>query len=76
MQGSSNRKRQIPAIDLATVREALAYIRDDLQRVPTLERAAEMLSTALAEIAAADRRQLASLPRSLIEARWLPRRRQ
>ena len=76
MQGPFDRKRNIPSIDLATIRETLTYIRDDLQRVPALERAAEALSSALAEIAAAERRQLASLPRSVIEARWLPRRKQ
>ena len=76
MQGSFDRKRNIPTIDLATIRETLAYIRDDLQRLPALEGAAKLLMAALAEIAAAERRQLASLPRSVIEARWLPRRRQ
>ena len=40
-------KRNTPMIDLGTVRETLAYIRDDLQRVPGLERAAELLGSAL-----------------------------
>lgn len=75
MQGPFDPKRNTPMIDLGTVRETLAYIRDDLQRVPGLERAAELLGSALAEIDAVDRRRLAPIPRSVLEARLLARRR-
>jgi hypothetical protein len=60
-------KRNVPLIDLGTVRETLAFIRNDLQRVAGLERAAELLDSALAEIEAADRRRLAPIPRSILE---------
>jgi len=49
----------VPLVDLETIRETLVYIRDDIQRVPGLERAAEGLTTVLAEIAAAGHRRLA-----------------
>jgi hypothetical protein len=65
----------VPLIDLGTVRETLAYIRDDCQRVPGLERTAELLAAALAEVEAAERRRLAPIPRSVLEARLLARRR-
>jgi hypothetical protein len=48
----------VPLVDLETIRETLVYIRDDIQRVPGLERAAEGLSTVLAEIDAAARRRV------------------
>lgn len=75
MRGPFDPKRNVPLIDLGTVRETLAYIRDDLQRVPGLERAAELIATALAEVEAAERRRLAPIPRSVLEARLLARRR-
>jgi hypothetical protein len=61
----------VPLIDLGTVRDTLAYIRDDLQRVPGLECAAELIAAALAEIQAAERRRLAPIPRSVLETRLL-----
>lgn len=67
-------KPQMPLVDLDTIRETLLYIRDDLQRVPGLERAAEKLTAALGELTAAERRRLAPLSQSVIEARFLPRR--
>ena len=75
MRGPFDLKRNVPLIDLGTVRETLAYIRDDLQRVPGLERAAELIAAALAEVEAAERRRLAPIPRSVLEARLLARRR-
>jgi hypothetical protein len=72
VQGPFDAKRHVPLIDLGTVRETLAYIRDDLQRVPDLERAAELVASALGEIAAAERRRL---PRSILDAWLMPRRR-
>ena len=64
-----------PPSNLSIDRETLAYIRDDLQRVPGLERAAEHLVSALAEVEAADRRRLAPIPRSVLEGRLRSRRR-
>ena len=75
VQGPFEPKRNVPLVDLGSVRETLAYIREDLQRVPGLERAAEHLVSALAEVEAADRRRLAPIPRSVLEARLRARRR-
>ena len=69
-----HQKPTVPLVDLNTIRETLAYIRDDLQRVPGLERAADRLSAALVEIAAAERRRLAPVSHSLIDARPVLRR--
>lgn len=67
-------KPAIPIVDLDTIRETLAYIRDDIQRVPGLDRAAERLTAALAEITAAERRRLAPVSHSIIDARPVLRR--
>jgi hypothetical protein len=67
-------KPNIPLVDLDTIRETLAYIRDDLARVPGLDRAAERLTLALAEIADAEQRRLGPISRSLIDARMAFRR--
>jgi|RhiMethySRZTD1v2_1073278.scaffolds.fasta_scaffold42068_3 hypothetical protein len=75
MRSSLDLKRNGPLIDLGTVRETLAYMRDDFKRVRSLERAAELLSLALAEIEAAERRRLAPIPGSILDAARLPRRR-
>lgn len=65
-------------IDLATVRETLSYMHDDMRNVPGLERIAGALETALKEINTAQcrlgsPRRDNSLPRQLT-ARFLPRR--
>lgn len=73
MRSSFDPKRNAPLIDLGTVRETLAYIRDDFQRVRALERAAELLSLALAEVEAAERRRLAPIPGSILDAARLLR---
>jgi hypothetical protein len=39
-----------PSIDLATVRETLAYMRDDARLVPELENVARSLDAAITEI--------------------------
>ena len=39
-----------PAIDLATVRETLLYMKDDTRRVPDLARVTAALETAIREI--------------------------
>ena len=67
-------KPSVPLVDLDTIRETLVYIRDDIQRVPGLERAADRLTAALAEIAAAERRRLAPISHSVIDARPVLRR--
>ena len=67
-------KRNAPLIDLGTVRDTLAYIRDDFERVPALARAAELIGVVLGEIEAAERRLLAPIPRSVVEMRLHPRR--
>ena len=74
MPGPFDPKRSRPLIDLGTVRDTLACIRDDCQRTHELDRAADLLTLALAEIEAADRRRLAPLPRSIVEARLALRR--
>jgi hypothetical protein len=67
-------KPSLPLVDLDTIRETLVYIRDDIQRVPGLEKAAERLTSALGEITAAERRRLAPISHSVIDARLVLRR--
>jgi hypothetical protein len=67
-------KPAVPLVDFDTIRETLTYIRDDIQRVPGLEKAADRLTAALAEIAAAESRRLAPVSHSLIDARVVVRR--
>lgn len=74
MQSPFDPKRDTPSIDLGTVRETLAYVWDDLKRSPELQRAADLLGSALAEIEAAERRRLAPIPHSIMELRLRPRR--
>lgn len=62
-----------PVLDLATVRETLHYIHDDMTRVPGLERVANALETALVEIEAAERNAKPPVIGPLA-ARFLPRR--
>ncbi len=63
-----------PAIDLATVRETLLYMHDDMKRVPGLESVAEALQTALAEIETAERQanQTRRTQLSPIAAKFMP----
>jgi hypothetical protein len=72
VQDSFDAKRDAPLVDLGTIRETLAYIRDDLARVPGLERAAEMIGSALGELEATEGRRL---PRSILLAYLRPRNR-
>jgi hypothetical protein len=74
VQGPFDPKRNVPLVDLGTVRDTLTYIRDDFQRVPALERAAELIGAALAEVVAAERRRLAPIPHSVLETPLQPRR--
>ena len=68
-------KRNATLIDLGTLREMLLCVRDDLQREQELERTADLLTAALAELDAAARRRLAPIPAALIDARLRRRRR-
>lgn len=63
-----------PTLDLATVRETLLYMKDDLRRVPNLAKAAQALETAIAEIEKAERTSK-PVSYSPIVARFLPRSR-
>jgi len=72
VKGPSDAKRNVPLVDLGTLKETLAYIRDDLQDLAGFERAAELVDSALKELKAADR---SGLPRSIIEANLRPRHR-
>jgi hypothetical protein len=74
VQGPTDPKRIISLSDLTTVSDALGYIGDDLEAVPGLERATELLRQAAAEIDAAGRRRLAPLPRSIMHGRLGHRR--
>lgn len=71
MAGPFDPNRHVPLIDLGTVRDVLGCIRDDLQRAPALERAAELIGAALAELQAAQRRRLAPVARSILDSRLL-----
>jgi hypothetical protein len=74
VQGPIDPKRNVPPIDLRTVCETLVYIHDDLKRLSGLERAAELVGSALSEVVAAERRRLSPLPRSILGTRLPPRR--
>lgn len=59
-----------PTIDLSTVRETLAYIQDDVDRVPELKGVADALRATLAEI---DRvKPKPTIASSPFAARFLP----
>lgn len=47
---SPNLKSRAPAIDLATVRDTISYMQDDIAHTPGLERVASALRAAMAEI--------------------------
>jgi hypothetical protein len=72
VKGSSDAKRNVPLVDLGTLKETLAYIRDDLADLAGFERAAALVGSALEELKAAD---LSGLPRSIIDAKRRPRHR-
>jgi hypothetical protein len=61
-------------IDLATARETLAYMQDDMKRVPGLEKVADALASAIREMDAADHQVEKPLKLSPFAARFLPRR--
>jgi len=62
-----------PAIDLATVRETLHYMHDDMRRIPGLEKVADAMAKTIDEIEAAERdRSRRKL--NPITARFMPNR--
>lgn len=63
-----------PSIDLSTVRETLAYMREDARSVPGLEQVADALANAIREVDAAERK-LQPVSLEPIAARFLPARR-
>lgn len=63
-----------PEIDLSTARETLAYIEDDMRRVPGLEKVAEAISLAMAEIDAAERAVPQHYAYTPVVSRFVPRR--
>jgi hypothetical protein len=69
-----HQKLSVPLVDLDAIRETLAYIRDDIRRVPGLEKAADRLTAALTEISEAERRRLGPVSHSIIDARLVLRR--
>ena len=60
-----------PTIDLATVRETLHYMKDDMRRVPGLEKAAGALDNAISEIETAEEK-LQPVNYTTIGAKFLP----
>ncbi|MEQ1652132.1 MAG: hypothetical protein ABL897_06575 [Hyphomicrobium sp.] len=67
-----NRSAHRQRIDLASVRDTLLYIESDLNDAPHLERLADAVRSALAEI---DRMELSSTPfemPQISQARFLP----
>ena len=60
-----------PTIDLATVRETLVYMHDDMKRVPGLEGVAAAMASTLREIDAAERTREPA-PLSPTAARFMP----
>lgn len=46
-----------PTLDLATIKDTLIYMRDDMRRVPGMERIADALDEAVVEITVAEESQ-------------------
>lgn len=63
-----------PQVDLTTVRETLAYMHDDMCRVPGMEKLRDALGVAMKEAEAAEQRQPPRIDISPFAARFLPRR--
>ena len=61
-----------PQIDLATLRETLIYMHDDMARVPGLEKLRDALALALEETEAAQAAAQAKVT-NITKARFLPR---
>lgn len=61
-----------PAIDLVTVRDTLAYMQDDIARVPGLEKVADAITRTLEEIDAVKPEPRPIAADSPFAARFLP----
>lgn len=61
-----------PAIDLGTVRDTLAYMQDDMARVPGLEKVADAIARTLQEIDAVKPTPRPVAGNSPFAARFLP----
>ncbi|MCB1505626.1 MAG: hypothetical protein KDJ47_11680 [Hyphomicrobiaceae bacterium] len=62
-----------PQIDLSTVRETLAYMHDDMMRVPGFEKLRDALAVAIKEAEAAEL-TARTKSKALINVQFLPRR--
>lgn len=70
-----NRRRPWPAdIDLSTARETLAYLEGDMRRVPGLEKVAQAISAAMAEIEAAEKAAPYAMSYTPVASHFVPRR--
>ena len=70
-----NRRRPWPTdIDLSTARETLAYLEDDMRRVPGLEKVAQAIAVAMAEIEAAEKAAPYAMNYSPMVSHFVPRR--
>ena len=63
-----------PTLDLATVREMLAYMHGDLRHAPGLDKAAAAIEAAIAEIKAAEGRSVAASVVSFRRSRFFARK--
>ncbi len=63
-----------PHLDLATARETIAYIEDDMRRVPELESVADALNRAITAIEDAEAKAPLGVPMKPFVSRFLPRR--
>lgn len=61
-------------LDLATVRETLAYMHSDLRHIAGLEKAAAALDVAMREIAAAETARGGGEPAAMSPRRFFPTR--
>ncbi|MBR2537633.1 MAG: hypothetical protein IKE66_16305 [Hyphomicrobium sp.] len=63
---------RVQRIDLASVRDTLAYIESDLDTAPELQRVAEAVRAALAEIDRIELTNGAAVPAAITDARFVP----
>jgi hypothetical protein len=61
-----------PPIDLATVRETIAYMQSDIRRAPGLERVSHALDLAVREIDALEGNRMPVKGPEIAAARFLP----
>lgn len=66
------RSARVQRIDLASVRDTLAYIESDLDTAPQLQRVAEAVRTALAEIDRIELTNGAAVSAEITDVRFVP----